>query len=164
MVTAESVHFSSNSNEWATPQRLFDRLNAIYGPFTLDPCATAESAKCAKFFTMADNGLEQSWQGETVFMNPPYGRQIGKWIRKARQESNTLSGFPAKVVCLIPARTDTAYWHDCIMTADEIVLLRGRVRFVGGASSAPFPSAVVVFETCGDTYPSLSTMSATQGE
>lgn len=135
------VHYSSKSKQWETPRELYERLNERYGPFTLDPCATLENAKCEKFFTIDDNGLAQSWQGETVFMNPPYGRQIGKWIEKAYRESLG----EATVVCLIPARTDTAYWHDYVMRAGEIVLLRGRVRFVGGKSSAPFPSAVVAF-------------------
>ncbi|MBN1581449.1 MAG: adenine methyltransferase [Anaerolineae bacterium] len=135
------VHYSSKSNEWATPQSLFDRLADMFGPFTLDPCATPENARCERFFTIDDDGLAQAWSGETVFMNPPYGRVIGRWIGKAYRES--LGG--ATVVCLIPARSDTSYWHDYVMKADEIILLRGRIRFVGGTSCAPFPSAVVVF-------------------
>lgn len=135
------VHYSSESNEWATPQELFDRLAAMFGPFTLDPCATALNAKCERYFTVEDDGLAQSWAPECVFMNPPYGRVIGQWIEKAYHESRD----GATVVCLVPARTDTAYWHDYVMRADEIILLRGRVRFVGGTSCAPFPSAVVVF-------------------
>ena len=137
-----SVHYSSKSDEWETPQELFDRLAVLFGPFTLDPCATPANAKCAKFYTSDDDGLAQPWANECVFMNPPYGRVIGQWIEKAYHES--LNG--ATVVCLIPARTDTAYWHDYVMKADEIILLRGRVRFVGGKSCAPFPSAVVVFK------------------
>ena len=140
-----NVHYTSKSDEWATPQELFDKLAARYGPFTLDPCATQSNAKCEKFYTVDDDGLVQSWAGERVFMNPPYGRVIGKWIEKAYRES--LNG--AMVVCLIPARTDTTYWHDYVMKADEIVLLRGRVRFVGGKSCAPFPSAVIIFRPNG---------------
>jgi phage N-6-adenine-methyltransferase len=133
------VHFSSNSNEWGTPQDFFDGLNAEFG-FTLDPCATKENAKCAKFYTKDDDGLNQDWSGETVFMNPPYGREIGKWVEKAYQES--LNG--TTVVCLIPSRTDTKYWHDFAMKG-EIRFIKGRLKFGGLDSPAPFPSAVVIF-------------------
>ncbi len=135
-----TVHYSSLSNEWATPAELFARLDAEFG-FTLDPCATAENAKCQKFFSQADDGLRQSWAGERVFMNPPYGRQIGAWMRKAFEESQN----GTLVVCLIPARTDTSYWHEYCMNASEIRLLRGRVKFGGQPQGAPFPSAIVVF-------------------
>ncbi len=148
------VHYTSKSAEWETPQSLFDKLAASYGPFTLDPCATPENAKCERFFTEKIDGLTQSWENETVFCNPPYGRVIGKWIKKAYLESQN----GAKVVCLIPARTDTAYWHDYVMKAHEIILLRGRVRFVGGKSCAPFPSAVVVFKFSMLSVPQLSTL------
>lgn len=135
------VHYSSKSNEWATPQPLFDELNREF-QFTLDPCATVENAKCEKFYTIESDGLSQCWCGQRVFMNPPYGRVIGKWVRKAYEAS--LKG--ATVVCLIPARTDTAYWHDYAMRG-EIRFLRGRVHFeqAGKRDPAPFPSAVVVF-------------------
>jgi site-specific DNA-methyltransferase (adenine-specific) len=135
------VHFSQKSNEWATPQDVFDKLDSMFGPFSLDPCATPENAKCERFFTAKEDGIKQDWGTHTVFMNPPYGRQIGRWIAKAYHES--LQG--AMVVCLIPARTDTAYWHDYVMRAGEVYLLRGRIKFVGSNSSAPFPSCVVVF-------------------
>src|SRR5215207_7216592 len=101
---AMEVHYSSKSNEWGTPRDLFDALNGEFN-FTLDPCATPENAKCEKFFTKETDGLSQCWCGQSVFMNPPYGREIGKWVRKAFESS--LKG--ATVVCLIPARTDTAY-------------------------------------------------------
>ena len=104
-----AVHFSAASNEWATPQDFFDVLDAEFG-FTLDPCATAENAKCAQYFTQSDDGLSQPWEG-MVFMNPPYGREIGAWVAKAHSES--LKG--ATVVCLIPARTDTRYWHEYVI-------------------------------------------------
>ena len=131
--------FSSATSEWETPQWLFDALAAEFD-FTLDPCATHESAKCAKHFTREEDGLSRNWQDHTVFMNPPYGREIARWMRKAYESSR--SG--ATVVCLVPARTDTAWWHRWAMKG-EIRLLRGRIRFVGGRHSAPFPSAVVVF-------------------
>lgn len=140
-----NVHFSSLSNEWATPTELFSVLNREFG-FTLDPCATKETAKCRKFYTKEQDGLAKTWASETVFMNPPYGREIGDWVKKAYNESK-LGG--AVVVCLIPARTDTSYWHDYVMRASEIRLIRGRIKFILNGSMkaqcAPFPSAIVIF-------------------
>ena len=78
--------FSSVKMDWATPQAFFDALDAEFH-FTLDPCASPGNAKCGKFYTIADNGLEQDWAGETVFCNPPYGREIGKWVQKAFEEA-----------------------------------------------------------------------------
>lgn len=136
------VHYSSKSNEWATPQNLFDELDDEFN-FTLDPCATDENAKCSKYFTIEDDGLSKDWSNEVVFMNPPYGREIKKWIKKAYEES--LNG--ATVVCLIPARTDTTYWHDFIFgKANDIRFLRGRLKFGNSKNSAPFPSAIVVYQ------------------
>ena len=136
-----SVHFSSKSNEWTTPQYLFDDLNDEF-KFTLDPCATDENAKCSKYFTIEDDGLSKDWSNDVVFMNPPYGREIKKWIMKAYEES--LNG--ATVVCLIPARTDTTYWHDFIFgKANDIRFLKGRLKFGNSKNSAPFPSAIVVY-------------------
>ncbi|MGW9920501.1 DNA N-6-adenine-methyltransferase [Staphylococcus hominis] len=137
-----SVHFSSKSNEWITPQHLFDELNREYH-FTLDPCATHENAKCEKYFTEKENGLLQDWSDDVVFMNPPYGREIKHWIKKAYEES--LNG--AIVVCLIPARTDTMYWYDYIFgKAFDIRFLKGRLKFGDSKNSAPFPSAIVVYK------------------
>jgi len=122
-----SVHFSSKSNEWYTPQYLFDELNEKY-QFTLDPCASHENAKCDKYFTIEDDGLTKDWSKDIVFMNPPYGRNIKHWIKKAYEES--VKG--ATVVCLIPARTDTTYWHDYIFNnAYNIKFLKGRIKFGG---------------------------------
>lgn len=134
-----SVHFSSATDDWPTPQDFFDKLDAEFG-FTLDPCSDEKNHKCPKFFTAADNGLTQDWSRDCVFMNPPYGRTIGLWMRKAYESS--LQG--ATVVCLVPARTDTAWWHDCAMKG-EIRFIRGRLKFGGHKNSAPFPNAVVVF-------------------
>lgn len=135
--------FSSNVDAWSTPQDLFDALDAEFH-FTLDPCASHNTAKCTRYFTIEDDGLAQGWDG-VVFMNPPYGRKIGDWVAKAYQESRR----GATVVCLIPARTDTAYWHDYVMRADEVRFIRGRLHFGGEhertAHNAPFPSAIVVF-------------------
>ena len=125
--------------EWSTPPATFAELHSEFG-FTLDPGATPENATCPTFYTKAEDGLAQSWVGHTVFMNPPYGREIGKWMRKAYD--SWLLG--ATVVCLVPARTDTAWWHNYAMCG-EIRFLRGRLKFGAGTQSAPFPSAVVVF-------------------
>ena len=142
-----SVHYSSNTPEWPTPQALFDALNREFD-FTLDPCSTPENAKCARYFTEADNGLAQDWSGERVFMNPPYGRSIGHWVKKAA--ISALSG--ATVVCLLPARTDTKWWS-CIWNfkanrprkwSKSIRFIKGRVKFGDSKNSAPFPSVVVV--------------------
>ena len=131
---------SSDSSEWETPQDFFDELNKEFD-FQLDPCATQENAKCDRFFTKSDNGLAQSWAGLRVFMNPPYGTEIKKWMAKALAESEQ----GALVVCLIPSRTDTKFWHDYAMKGD-IRFIKGRLKFSGAKSSAPFPSAVIVFK------------------
>ena len=138
------VHFSSNSNDWQTPQPLFDKLNRVF-EFTLDPCSTKETSKCSKYFTAVEDGLKQSWANEIVFMNPPYGREIGKWIKKAYNESENNNVI---VVCLIPARTDTSYWYEYIRHAARIIFIKGRIKFVseGKANPAPFPSSIVVFD------------------
>lgn len=133
-----SVHFSSATDLWATPADFFARLNEIYH-FDTDVCATADNAKCPRFFTKDDDGLSQEWTG-VCWMNPPYGRQIGAWMQKAYESS--LLG--ATIVCLVPARTDTAWWHDFAMKGD-IEFIRGRLRFGGHKNPAPFPSAVIVF-------------------
>lgn len=140
---AGAAAMTSNKDDWETPQALFDTLDAEYH-FTLDPCATHENAKCSKHYTVEENGLLRSWEGETVFCNPPYGRDISKWVEKCYLES-----AHATVVMLIPARTDTAYFHDYIYhKANRIKFIRGRLKFeVGGAAmnSAPFPSMIVEF-------------------
>ena len=135
---ASSVHFSSATDDWQTPPAFFQKLHAVFG-FTLDPCASPGNAKCAKFFTRAQDGLSQSWDGERVFMNPPYGREIGLWVKKASEAD-------ALVVCLLPARTDTRWWHDYVVGGDaQVIFLKGRLKFGDGSGSAPFPSALVIF-------------------
>lgn len=136
------VHYSSKTNEWSTPQTFFDELDKKFN-FTLDPCATSENAKCTKYFTIEDDGLKQDWSNDVVFMNPPYGREIKYWVQKAYEES--LKG--ATVVCLIPARTDTTYWHDYIFgKADDIRFIKGRLKFGGSKNPAPFPSAIIIYK------------------
>ena len=134
-----SVHFSSASENWATPQDFFDKCSDEFGPFDIDVCAGKENHKCARYFSQAENGLAQTWNGK-VWMNPPYGRAIGAWMRKAYESAQA----GATVVCLVPARTDTAWWHDCAAKG-MIRFIRGRLKFGGHKHSAPFPSALVVF-------------------
>lgn len=133
--------FSSKTDLGETPQDLFDKLNNEF-QFTLDVCATPENAKCDKFYTEEQDGLEHPWEG-TVWCNPPYGRGIGQWVRRALFAS--VSG--STVVMLLPARTDTKWFHDYIYKRNnvEIRFIRGRLKFGGSKNSAPFPSMVVVF-------------------
>lgn len=136
------LHFSSKDQTWETPKDFYDKLNKEFN-FTLDPCCSEKTAKCEKFYTEKDDGLTKNWGGETVFMNPPYGREQKKWIEKAYKESlkeNT------KVVCLIPSRTDTIIWHEIIFKyAKEIRYIKGRLKFGNSKNPAPFPSAIIIF-------------------
>ena len=131
--------FSSNDASWTTPQAFYEQLNREFY-FTLDPCATKESAKCSKYFTPEENGLLQSWDNERVFMNPPYGREIKFWIKKAAEAK-------AIVVCLLPARTDTKWFHEYIYNKAEIRFIKGRLKFGDAKNSAPFPSMIVIFKS-----------------
>ena len=140
---SQAVLFSSKTACWETPKDFFDKLDWRFGPFDLDPCATPHNTKCTNFYTEAEDGLSKSWKGHTVFINPPYGRDIGKWIKKAYEEAN--EDLDTKVVMLIPARTDTKYWHDYVMKAELVFFVKGRLKFGTSENSAPFPSAVVVF-------------------
>ena len=133
--------FSSAETRWETPQELFDALDREFH-FTLDVCATEANAKCEAY--LADglpDSLARRWVG-VCWMNPPYGRQIGQWLHKALAASRD----GATVVCLVPSRTDTRWWHDYVMKADEIRFLRGRLKFSGSKNSAPFPSAIIIFD------------------
>lgn len=140
---------SSKDMSWCTPPDFFAELDREFH-FDLDPAATEKSAKCARYFTEADDGLRQDWGGCRVFCNPPYGRQIVDWVRKGYEESRKPGTV---VVMLIPARTDTTYYHDYIFhgKASEVRFLRGRLKFTdedGNAKdAAPFPSAVIVWRS-----------------
>lgn len=133
-----AVCFSSSSDEWPTPQWLFEQLNREFR-FTLDPCSTPDNAKCDRHYTMADNGLQREWGTESVFMNPPYSA-VEDWMARAFMAS--IEG--ATVVCLVPSRTDTAWWHDYAMKG-EIRFIRGRLKFGEATANAPFPSAIIIF-------------------
>lgn len=132
--------FSSKKDDWNTPQNLFDRLNEEYS-FNLDPCCFKETAKCKDYFTPLEDGLKQDWFGN-VFMNPPYGRDIKHWVKKAKDESEKNN---CVVVCLLPARTDTRWWHEYCMKSSEIKLCNKRLSFEGSTNKATFPTAIVVF-------------------
>ena len=129
--------FSSKTDLWETPQELFDKYDEIYR-FETDVCALPENAKCKRFFTPEMDGLKQEWSG-VCWCNPPYGRQIGKWVEKA------VKSF-ATVVMLLPARTDTKWFHDWCLPYGKIEFLRGRLKFGGCDNSAPFPSMIVILD------------------
>jgi len=136
------VLFSSNNEVWETPIEFFNQLDKEFN-FTLDPCALPENAKCNKFFTPEQNGLIQNWKGNTVFCNPPYGRKIYNWVKKCSEEARKDN---TTVVMLIPARTDTRYFHEFIyQKVKEIRFIKGRLKFGNSKNTAPFPSMVVIF-------------------
>lgn len=135
--------FSSNTNEWGTPQHIFDELDKEFN-FTLDPCSTHVNHKCKKYYTKEDDGLNQDWSEEIVFCNPPYGKEISAWVEKAFNENKK----GTLVVLLIPARTDTRYFHEYIYKKHEIRFIKGRLKFIDETGkegkAAPFPSMIVV--------------------
>lgn len=131
--------FSSATDLWATPQDFFDKLNEEFH-FQLDVCATAENAKCEKYYTKDQDGLNMPWIG-ICWCNPPYGREIGRWVKKAFESS--VRG--ATVVMLLPSRTDTRWFHDYIYGKAEIRFIKGRLKFGGSKNAAPFPSMVVIY-------------------
>jgi site-specific DNA-methyltransferase (adenine-specific) len=132
---------TSNRDNWETPQKLFDELNKEFN-FTIDAAADAENHKCERYYTREESGLEKSWKGERVFLNPPYGRELPKWVKKAADEAKDKSTI---IVMLIPARTDTQWFHDYIYKKAEIRFIKGRLKFGDGKKDAPFPSMVVIF-------------------
>ena len=142
MAQLSKALFSSTKEDWATPQDFFDKLDEEFH-FDLDPCADAENAKCKEYFTKEENGLLKDWGGRRVFCNPPYGRtSTGEWIRKCYEEAKKPGTV---VVALIPARTDTRFFHDYIYHKAEIRVIKGRLKFGGCKDAAPFPSMVVIF-------------------
>lgn len=140
--------FSSETDEWATPQDFFDKLDEVFN-FDLDVCCLPSSAKCEKYYTPETDGLSQDWhkEGRNVWMNPPYGREIGLWMEKAFHEGE----MGATVVCLVPTRTDTKWWHSYAIHG-EISYVKGRLKFGEASNSAPFPSAVIVFRPRLEKY------------
>ena len=147
------VHFSSATDEWATPVWLRVELEEEFGPFDLDVCASEANAAAPAWFTREVDGLQQAWVARCCWMNPPYGRGIGQWIRKAHE--SVAAGECERVVCLLPARTDTRWWQQVVVPHAALVrFIAGRVTFGQAKHSAPFPSAVVVFDRTAQ--PSLS--------
>ena len=145
MSSALKVHYSSKKEDWQTPDDLYTRLNDEFGPFTLDAAASSENAKCAAFFSKELDALNRDWTGR-VWLNPPYGRKLYTWFHKAVLETKVLR-HAQRVVMLVPARTDTRWFHDFVQPyADDVQFLKGRVTFKGAKHPAPFPSMVVVFE------------------
>lgn len=142
--------FSNKNNAWCTPRDFFDKINKEFN-FTLDPCCMPKSALCKKYYTPDEDGLKQDWSNERVFVNPPYGREIGKWVKKCFEERERAE----VIVMLIPSRTDTRYFHNWIYGKSEIIFLKGRLKFVDldydgkeedrKMSPAPFPSMLVIF-------------------
>ena len=143
------LFFSCKTDQWETPQDFFDQLDKEFH-FTLDPCADETNHKCERYFTKEQDGLKQSWIRETVFCNPPYGKAVSAWVEKAHRESER----GATVVMLIPARTDTRYFHEFIYKKHEIRFIKGRLRYNDGRGQSPFPSMIVVMrpqDKCDDT-------------
>lgn len=135
-----AVHFSSKTDEWETPQAIFDALNEEF-KLEVDVCANTKNHKLPMWFSPEEDGLSKDWSGSRCWMNPPYGREIGKWIEKAAR------GGAEIVVALLPARTDTRWWHDHIQGKAEVRFIKGRLKFGGHKNSAPFPSAIVIFRS-----------------
>lgn len=130
------VMFSSKTEMWETPQDFFDKYDAIYH-FTTDVCATSENAKCEHYYSPEENGLTQEWKGN-CWCNPPYGKDIAKWIQKAIESS-------AITVMLLPARTDTKWFHELVLPNAKVEFIKGRLKFGGSKNYAPFPSMIAVF-------------------
>lgn len=136
--------YNGNGRHWATPPEVFEPLDREFN-FTLDPCAQPHTAKCARFYTEEDDGLSKSWAGERVFLNPPYGREVYAWTRKARDEA---ANNGALVVALLPASCDLKWWHEDVVGHAEVRFIRGRVRYLTGGpyrASGFFASVVVIW-------------------
>ncbi len=135
--------FTNKRTDWETPKDFYEKLNAEFH-FTLDPASTDENAKCEKHYTEEQDGLAQDWTGETIYCNPPYGKAMDKWVKKCCEHAKSGGGT---AVMLLPARTDTKLFHNVILpNATEIRFVKGRIKFVGSNSGAPFPSMIVVFK------------------
>lgn len=130
--------FESATVEWSTPDSLWIPLNDEF-KFTLDVCATADNTKCGQFFTKEQDGLKQSWNG-VCWMNPPYGREMAVWLKRANMERE--NGITT--VALIPSRTNTGWWHDVVMK-NEVRFVRGRPKFGNADQGLPWPLAIVIF-------------------
>lgn len=145
----QNALFSSASDLWGTPPEVFRQLDEVYN-FQLDAASSDDNCLCPCHFTVKDNGLEQDWYPyRRVWLNPPYGRTIGFWMRKAYEESRK----GCIVVCLVPARVDTRWWHDWVLDKTSVTFFKGRLKYTRLADDsgspgggAPFPSALVIYE------------------
>lgn len=149
-MTLGSGLFTSIRPDWETPRWLFQHFDERFH-FTLDVCASAANAKCARYFTVQEDGMARPWAGERCWCNPPYGKEIGDWMWKAAAEADSA----LVITCLIPARTDTAWWHRHVARKAKVIFLRGRVRFEGAKGSAPFPSALAVYGELARALPAV---------
>jgi phage N-6-adenine-methyltransferase len=143
MAKINNSWYTSNREDWATPQDFFDRMNNEFS-FDIDVCANENNAKCDQYYDIEKDGLgaNSPWMGN-IWCNPPYGTKMEQWLKKGMQEIQ--NGNANVVVYLIPCRTDTKAWHDYCMKSDEVRLIKGRLKYNDGDSSAPFPSCVVIF-------------------
>jgi phage N-6-adenine-methyltransferase len=138
--------FDAKTVEWETPLDFFKPLDDEFN-FTLDVCATHENKKVNKYFTLEENGLIQSWKDHTCWMNPPYGRTMQQWLEKAKYEADN---FGVITVCLIPARTNTSWWHKICLKSSEIRFVLGRPKFGNSTYGLPFPLAIIIFTSKKD--------------
>lgn len=142
-MTDLSVHFSSKTDLWATPESFFQQCVEQFGTFDLDPASNAENAKADRFFTIEDDGLSQDWNAELVWLNPPYGRILKEWVSKALSEFD--KGNAKKIIMLLPSRTDTRWFWSFYERPDvKVQFIKGRLKFGGSKNSAPFPSCLVI--------------------
>lgn len=138
----QNVHFMSTRDDWATPSELFKKLDDEFH-FTVDLCADDENHLVERYYTAENDGLKADISGEVVYCNPPYGRKVGDFVKKCAMGGGT-------AVMLLPARTDTRWFHEYIYGKAEVRFIKGRLKFGGAANSAPFPSMIVVFRRCGN--------------
>lgn len=149
MSSQTDLHFSSETDQWATPQQVFDWLDLELGPHDLDAAADNTNNKCDNFIDSSVDALTVDWVGTNVWLNPPYGRGLGRWATKAIEEIN--NGHAERITILVPARTDTNWFIDLAAICSKIIFIKRRIRFGDGTRDAPFPSAVLVLESSCDT-------------
>ena len=154
-----TVMYSSKNPNWETPDEVLEVIQS-YRPIRLDPCTTKENPTMAlEWYTPEDDGLSKNWEmekGGLVYINPPYGRAIGKWVGKAVGENCSrpyTQAIGAEIIMLLPARTDTSYWqYGVFPSANALCFVRGRIKFKGAKSGAPFPSAFAYFGDREDNF------------
>lgn len=140
------VHFSSAKDDWETPDDLFNELHERFN-FTVDAAASHNNAKLPRYWTKEDDALSKSWSEERVWLNPPYGREIFAFMKKCHDEQRRAPELPPEIICaLVPARTDTRWWHEHVIGGyADVKFIKGRLKFKGAKHSAPFPSALLLY-------------------